>query len=280
MKKVLSLSLLSALSTACTSLQATYEERLAAELAARPPQPAAALGEADLARLPPPVRRYLRRAGAVGKPPPRNVRFSFDARMYRKPGDAPMVATSEQHNFFARPARLFLMKARMFGLPVRVLHAYLGDEATMRVRVASLVDMVDLSGDELSAGETVTVLNDMCFYAPATLVDPRLAWAPVDDRTVGVTFTNGRRRVTATLHFDERDDLVNFTSDDRPALLPDGTLRRYRWSTPVSGWREVAGRWLPTHGDAVYDYPEGPFTYGSFDLTAIAWDVDGPAAGR
>jgi len=270
------MSLRSFIQDRCHSLQSSYEEQLATELAARPPAPAAALAEADLARLPPPVQRYLRRSGAVGKPKPRNVRFSFEARMYRKPGDAPMVATSVQHNFFAGPARLFLMKARMFGLPVRVLHAYRGDEATMRVRVASLVDMVDLSGDELSAGETVTVLNDMCFFAPATLIDPRLAWAPVDDRTVGVTFTNGRRRVTATLFFNDRDELVNFTSDDRPALLPDGTLRRCRWSTPVSGYREDAGRWLPTHGDAIYDYPEGPFTYGTFELKAIAYDVAGP----
>jgi hypothetical protein len=270
------MSLLSFLA-GCGSLESSYQEQLRAQFTAQPLAAAAPLSEADLAHLPPPVQRYLRRSGAVGKPKTQNVRFEFDAQMWRKPGAAPMTATSVQHNFFARPARLFFMKARMFGLPVEVLHAYAGEQATMKVRVASLVNMVDLAGDELSTGETVTILNDMCFFAPGTLIDPRLAWEPVDDRTVKVTLVNGRRRGSATLHFNERDELVNFTSDDRAALLDDGTLRRSRWSTPVEGYREIAGRWVPTRGNAIYAYPEGDFTYGTFVLKGIAHDVAGPA---
>lgn len=271
-------SLLSVLLAGCTSLQALYEEQLRGHFAAQPLAPAATLTEADLAPLPAPVQRFIRRSGAVGKPRLQNVRIEFDAQMWRKPGDAPMAAVSVQHNFFARPARLFFMKARMFRLPVQVLHAYAGEQANMRVRVASLVDMVDLDGDELSFGETVTLLNDMCVFAPGALIDPRLAWEPLDDRSVKVTFVNGKHRVTATLHFNERDELVNFTSYDRAALLDDGTLRRYRWSTPLDGYREIAGRWIPTRGSTVYAYPDGDFTYGIFVLKAIAFDVAGPPA--
>ena len=54
----------------------------------------------------------------------------------------------------------------MFGLPVRALHLYRGEDATFQVRVASLVNMVNVAGDEISASETVTVLNDMCAFAP------------------------------------------------------------------------------------------------------------------
>jgi len=258
------------------SLQESYQARLRAAFAEQPHHPAAPLGEPDLAHLPAPVQRYLRRAGAVGRPRPRNVRLEFDARMWRAPGAAPMAATSVQHNFLARPTRLFLMKARMFGLPVQVFHAYADEQATMQVRVASLVDLVDLSGDELSLGETVTLLNDMSFFAPGALVDPRLAWEPLDERSAKVTFVNGRLRVEATLHFDGQDELVNFTSDHRAALLPDGTLRRSRWSTPVDGYREIDGRRVGTHGVAIYAYPEGDFTYGDFRLRSVAWDVAGP----
>jgi hypothetical protein len=261
------------------SLQAGYEEALRAAFEAQPLRPAAPLGEADLSHLPAPVQRYLRRAGAVGRPRPQNMRIEFAARMWSKPGAAPMAATSVQYNFLGDPTRLFHMRARMFGLPVQVFHAYAGEQATMRVRVASLVDMVDLSGDELSTGETVTLLNDMCFFAPGALVDPRLLWTPLDERSAAVTFVNGRRRVAATLHFNERDELVDFTSDDRAALLPDGTLRRHRWSTPVDGYREFGGRWVGTHGLAVYAYPEGDFTYGDFTVRSVAWDVAGPAGG-
>ena len=264
--------------TGCTSLQERYEEKLRAAFAAQPLAPVPLLAEADLGHLPPPVQRYVRRSGAVGRPRVQNVRFTFDAQMYRKPGDAPLPSSSVQHNFLGDPTRLFFMRSRMFGLPVRVLHAYADGQATMVVRVASLVNVVDLAGEELAIGETVTVLNDMCFFAPGSLVDPRLTWEPLDDRTVKVTFQNGRRRVAATLHFDERDELVNFVSDDRAALLEDGTLARYRWSTPVSDYREFEGRRVATRGSAIYAYPGGDFTYGTFVLKSIAYDVPGPSA--
>ena len=178
------------------SLQARYDRVVAAEFAAQPLRAAAPLlTPEDLAGLPAPVRRYVERSGALGLPRPQNMRVVFDADMYRRPGQAPMRATSIQYTFFDRPARLFLMKARMFGLPVRALHVYRQEQATFTVRVASLVNMVDLRGDEISAAETVTVLNDLCLMAPGALVDPRLAWAPVDDRTAAVTFANGPHRV-------------------------------------------------------------------------------------
>ena len=258
------------------SLQARYDRVVAAEFAAQPLRPAAALlTPEDLAGLPAPVRRYVERSGAIGRPRPQNMRVVLDADMYRGPGQAPMRATSIQYTFFDRPARLFLMKARMFGLPVRALHVYRQEQATFTVRVASLVNMVDLRGDEISAAETVTVLNDLCLMAPGALVDPRLAWAPVDDRTAAVTFTNGPHRVGATLVFNDRDELVDFWSDDRPESS-SGRLVPSRWSTPVDEYRDVGGLHLLHRGSAVYARPDGPFTYGTFTLRSIEYDVAGP----
>jgi hypothetical protein len=260
------------------SLKARYDQVVAAEFAAQPLGPAAALlASEDLAALPAPVRRYVERSGAVGRPRPQNMRVVFDADMFRKPGQ-PMRSTALQHTFFGRPARLFLMEARMFGLPVRALHVYRQETATFTVRVASLVDMVDLRGAEISASETVTVLNDLCLMAPGALVDARLAWTPIDDRTAAVTFTNGPHRVAATVVFNDRDELVDFWSDDRP----DSSTGRFvpqRWSTPVSEYRDTGGYHRIHRGSAVYARPDGPFTYGVFTLRSIDHDVAAPTPG-
>jgi hypothetical protein len=258
------------------SLQDRYDRLVAAEFTAQPVTSVDLLTEIDLARLPAPVRRFVARSGALGRPKVQNVRVEFDAQMWRKPGQAPMQATSVQYNFFTRPTRLFLMKARMFGLPVRALHVYAREQATFTVRVASLVSMVDQRGDEISAAETVTVLNDMCVFAPGSLVDRHLTWEPIDDRSAGVIFANGPRRVTATLIFNERDELVDFYSDDRPDSST-GTFRPMRWSTPIGDYRGIDGYHLATRGETVYAYPDGPFTYGRFTLRSIAYDVSGPA---
>ena len=152
------------------SLRARYDQVVAAEFAAQPLTPdAATLTAADLLGLPDPVRRYIQRSGAVGRPRPQNMRVVMDATMYRKPGAADAARGPCSTRFFGRPTRLFLMEARMFGLPVRALHVYRQETATFTVRVASTVNMVDLRGEEISATETVTVLNDMCLMAPGAL---------------------------------------------------------------------------------------------------------------
>jgi len=248
------------------------QEELAAEAAGRAGTPAPALAEADLAGLPAPVRRYVTASGAVGRPVPRNVRVDCDAVMRRGPGETGMQSTSTQLNGFARPARLFLMKARMYGLPVRALHLYRGDAATFQVRVAGLATIVDMAGDPISRGETVTVLNDLCVFAPGAMVDPRLAWEAIDDRTAAVVFANGRWTARATLLFNERDELVDFWSDDRPESADGGLVAR-RWNTPISGYRVIDGLRLPGYGEAVYARPGGPFTYGEFTIRSIEYDV-------
>lgn len=255
--------------------QARFEQLVASEFAAQPLTIGTLLREEDLAPLPPPVQRYVRASGTIGKPRPQNVRFEFDAVMRRKPGDAGMAASSIQFNFFARPARLFLMKARMYGLPVRALHVYRAEQATFQVRIASLVDMIDQSGEQISRAETVTVLNDLCAFAPGALVDERLAWRPIDDRSAAVTFTNGTRQVSATLIFGADDQLVDFWSDDRPDTS-SGKPVPMRWSTPLGGYQVFDGIRVPTQGSTVYARPEGPFTYGEFTLRSITWNIDSP----
>ncbi len=277
--KTLAMSLLATVAAGCSTLQSKSESRIQEEFRAQPTTAIPLLEEAALAHLPLPVQRFVRASGAVGRPRVQNFRAEFDAEMYRKPGDAPMVSRSVQYNFVASPARLFFMTSRMFGLPVQVFHDYAAERATFKVRVASLFNVVDEGGDPFSKVETVTVLNDLCFFAPGALVDPRLSWEPIDDRTARVTFSNGPHRVSATLFFNERDELVDFTSDDRPPKI-DGTYRPYRWSTPIEGYQQLDGLRLPTRGAAVYAYPEGPFTYGKFRLKSVAYNIQAPASGR
>ena len=256
------------------SYQARWAAAVAEALEGQGGGPGPVLTEEALMPLPGAVRRYVLASGAVGRPVPTSMRLAFDAVMYRAPGDGGMRATSIQCNWFGRPARMFLMRARVFGLPVRALHLYRDEQATFQVRVAGLRTMVDQAGDVVSRGETVTVLNDMCVFAPGTLTDPRLEWTAIDDHAATTVFTNGAHRVSATLSFNERDELVDFWSDDRPESVGTGLVAR-RWSTPLSGYRETDGMRLPTHGSAIYFRPEGPFTYGEFSVRSIAYDMSG-----
>lgn len=227
---------------------------------------------AGIAKLPDPLRRYLQRSGAIGKPPVRAFHAVWDAQMFQAPGSSAMPGPVEQLNLVQPLRRLFFMQAHMSGLPVAVLHHYASAEASMRVRIARLYDVVNLRGVELAHTETVTLLNDLCFFAPSALLGPQFEWRVIDDTHTEVIFTNAPHIVRATLVFDSAGDLVDFISDDRGELQEDGTLLRLRWSTPMREFREFEGRRLPTRGEAIWHRPEGPFVYGRMVLRSIRFD--------
>lgn len=228
--------------------------------------------EADLEPLPAPVREYLRYVGVVGKPKVYNVRIVFEGRM-RDRGKDWFSFTSEQYNFLSEPTRLFFMKARIMGLPVHGYHAYKEGSARMLIKLLSLIPVADHKEAVLFPTETVTYFNDLCLFAPAALIDPRIRWETLDEYRVKANFTNGKASISAILHFNEAGQLVNFVSEDRYSV---DKMQAFPFSTPVSDYMDVNGYQLPGFGQAIWQYPEGAFTYGEFRLKEVDYNVTTP----
>lgn len=250
-------------------LTADFRRMLAAETASDAARPHPVVTEASIASLPAPVQRYIRLSGAIGKPRPASLTVTYDAQMFAKPGAAAMTGVAVQYDRFDPPKRLFFMASHMYGLPVKVLHDYEGTAATMRVRLAGLVNVVDAKGEAFSRAETVTLLNDLCLFAPGWLADPRLTWTALDDLSAHVIFRSGPHTVTATLIFNDAGELVNFTSSDRGAMDSKGQITLKPWSTPVSAYQILGGQRLLTHGEAIWNDSKGNFTYGKFTVTGF-----------
>jgi hypothetical protein len=252
---------------------------LGAEYRARtrtaPAQPSAVLTDADLAALPAPVRRYVEASGAVGQARVRNFRLSWTGRIRSGPASPWMPFRAEQFNTLDHPSRFFRMAATRKGLPVDVLHAFDEAGATMRVRLLSLVPLVDAKGPVLTRAETVTLFNDLCLFAPGALVAPAIAWEAADAHSARAAFTLRGNTVRAELRFNDRGELVDFLSDDRLSLAPDGTtLTPMRWSTPVGGYAQMGPARVATHGEAVWHAGAGAYAYGEFELGSLAYNVE------
>lgn len=230
--------------------------------------------ESEVTDLPAPVRKYLRLTGTIGRPRVHNYRLRFRGRIRSAPDAAWMPFVANQQSFADEPARLFLMRARMFGLPVNVFHRLVDGRATMQVKIAGVIPMVDASGEVMDRSEAVTLFNDMCLLAPATLLDKNIVWEDVDATTVRARFTSRTQTIAATLVFSDDGLLTNFISDDRSRSSPGGKVfTRLRFSTPVRDYRDFGTVRLASHGDARWSLPEGEFTYGEFDLVSVSYNV-------
>jgi hypothetical protein len=229
--------------------------------------------EADLAPLPDAVKAYLRRAGAVGAPRVRSLQATFRARLRRSPGEGWMSGTVEQVDVFGAGGarRLFYMEASRLGVPFLAFHRYVGDTASMQVRVAGLVEVVDARGPLMTRGETVTLFNDLVVLAPGALVDAPVRWQALGPREVRAAYTNAGQTISATLTFDAAGDLVGFVSDDR--YQSDGrTYRLLPWSTPLGDYRCFGGVRVAARGEARWREPFGEWTYGQFELKTLAYN--------
>jgi hypothetical protein len=227
--------------------------------------------EADIQPMPQPVQKYLRYVGVLNKRKVKNVRIVFNGEMREKCKDW-FKFRSVQYNFFDDPTRLFFMKAKMFGVTVPGNHNYHAATASMDIRLFGLFPVVQVKGTEMNKAETVTVFNDMCIMAPATLIDKRIQWEAIDSTSAKATFTNGINKIAAILYFNELGQLVNFISDDRYAVS-DMDMKQYRFSTPMKDYKLVNDRNVPHYGEAVWHYPEGEFVYGKFNLVSIEYNV-------
>jgi hypothetical protein len=231
------------------------------------------LSSADIQHLPVLVQNYLYVTGSVGKPKVKNLRARFDGSMKRTMNSNWMDIEAWQSEYFEEPARLFYIESSVFGIPFDGFHFMSGHSARMQIKVASLFQVVDASGEKMNQGETVTLFNDMCLLAPSTLIDSRIQWEPIDSHSVRARFTNHGISITAVLIFNEAGELINFYSDDR-FLSPDGkTYLSYRWSTPCRNYMDYGGWKLASEGETIWHTPEGEFCYGRFELQEMQYNL-------
>ncbi len=227
------------------------------------------LKESDIQSLPQPVQNYLRYSGVINQPKVKNIRIVFEGEM-RDKGKDWFKFNSLQYNFFDDPTRMFFMKAKMFGITVPGYHEYQDANAVMQVKLFGCFSVINAKGPEMNKAETVTVFNDMCLMAPATLIDKRIQWEPISNTSVKATFTNDGIKISAVLYFNDKGQLVNFISDDRYAI---SNMKQYRFSTPVSDYKLINGINVATYGETIWHYPEGEFVYGKFYMKNISYNV-------
>lgn len=227
------------------------------------------LTEIDLAHLPEPVQRYLNYAGVLNKPKVKNIRLVFDGEMREKGKDF-FPFTSKQYNFFDEPTRLFFMKATMKGIAVPGYHKYNNATATMDIKPFGLFSVVKQAGDIMNKAETVTLFNDMCLMAPATLIDKRIKWQAIDSNSIKAIFTNHGISISATLFFNDKGQLIDFLSNDRTAVAD---MKQYPFSTPAKDYKNINGVNIASYGEAVWHYPDRKFTYGIFRLKEVEYNV-------
>jgi hypothetical protein len=251
----------------------SYKNEVKIALANSPIGQTSKLTESDIAFLPHSVKKYIRYVGCVGKPKVHNFKIVFSGKIRKDAKSEWMKLNSEQYNFIEKPTRLFYLDAIMKYMPVAGFHCFKNGTAFMDIRLLSIFKVAYQSGKEMDISETVTFLNDMCVMAPATLINKHIEWFELERNKVKASFTNDGVTVSALLYFNEKGELVNFVSEDRYAVEGNGTVAKHKWSTPLRDYKSINGYKLASYAETIYNYPDGDYTYATFSLKNITYNI-------
>lgn len=118
------------------------------------------LREEEIASLPEPVQRWLRRANVVGREPIRTVRLKQRGSLRLGPGQRWMPFVAEQYYTTSPPAFLWHASFRLLGLPILDVTDSLRDgRGRIRPKVGALVPISSPTGREIDQGTLVRFLN-------------------------------------------------------------------------------------------------------------------------
>ena len=138
-------------------------------------------------------------------------------------------------------------------------------------KLAGLVTVFDARGEHLDQGSLLRYLSEMIWF-PAAFLGENISWQSVDEHTAQVTLSDQGKRVSGLLHFDASGQLTNFTAERYREVAGDFSLDS--WSTPITGYGVMQGLNLPLAGQAVWNLPEGDFTYIDLQITELSYNND------
>jgi hypothetical protein len=253
-------------------LESIYRTEVAAELARHPAASPGTLTEEDLARLPPPVQRYFRASGLVGKPHTLNVRLHWSEMQLKRSHDAGwMTVSCQQFNSVPEPMRIALMQGRVAGvIPFEGRDKYQDGHGNMLIKLMKVLTLGESKGTHMDESALVTVLAET-FLAPSAALQGYMTWQPVDERSARAQLTDKGITVGGTFHFNDADEVVRFDTNDR---WQDGTPpKKIPWSAHLDGYRVTNGLRHPTRISATWHEPGGDFTYVKGTIDSVELNV-------
>lgn len=225
----------------------------------------------ELQTLPLPVQRWLEASGVVGKPRVRSLRLLQTGGMRTAPAQSALPARAEQYFSTEPPGFVWRIRLPMFHvLPVSGRDSYLEGKGRMTIKAASLIAIVDGQGDAIDQGALLRFLGEMVWF-PSAALRSYVAWRAIDAQHARAIMRYAGVEASADFSFDAAGRVTGLRA--QRYMGGGAEARLLPWEVAIEAWQRFEGIEVPVKGSVRWQLPEGPFTYYTWQITRIEYDV-------
>jgi hypothetical protein len=233
--------------------------------------PSSPLLAAELAGLPPIVRAWVTRSGAVGRARPRVVHVRQRGEMQTAKDGRWMPFRAEQ--WFTPTAPGFVWVADVTAAPgvhMAGRDAYVDGRGSMRIELLALVPVVDARGPRLDQGALVRYLAEVIWF-PAHATG--LRWEAIDATSARATLVDGETTASGVYTFTPDGDLLRFEA----RRYREETLEDWLVEIDPDGHGELGGLRLPLRASVSWKLAGGTWTWLRLEVVGLDEDATVPS---
>ena len=227
----------------------------------------------ELAALPAPVQRYLRKALVEGSPVIAAVRV-------RHAGEFNMSETGQRWRPFSSdqlvrvhpPGFDWDASIRILPrMPVRVHDAYVEGDGILQAALLGLFPLVSLRGQgALAEGELMRFLAEAAWYPTALLPSQGVRWTKVDARAARAELRDGEVAVKLLFRFNDQDLIESVEAESRGRMVGE-QVAPTPWGGRLWSYQRRAGMLVPLQGEVAWLLPEGARPYWRGRITTVEY---------
>jgi len=234
---------------------------------------APAQGLSDTSHLPPPVKTWLARSGALDKPT--MTMGEIRQRIQLKTAveqDNYYPATAHQLTRIDSPGFLWQVEVKMNPLLwMRGRDSYQAGKGSMNIWLNSLIPVVREVGPKIDEGAMQRFLGEMVWF-PQQALQPYIEWEAIDAKSARATMTWGGISASGVFTFEKNGDFMRFEALRYYGADKDG--ERIPWILTVQDYEVFEGVRVPSKLEASWELDSGHWTWLKMEVKSIHYGED------
>lgn len=226
----------------------------------------------DFLELPITIQKYIENCGYIGTPKMSYMKMQYHNVNFIQGKNGPALTIDyTQYNFVNEPSRMALIDSSMFGIPFEGYDYYQNGKGGMKGVIAKIIPLFNQTGTDMDKACLATFLAESLF-APTVLLQDYITLEQISDFEVSATINFSEQTASGIFIFNENYEMISFTTNDRAVAGADGMMTYMPWSALCNDYQLAEnGIKYPTKFQAVWNYPDGDFTYFDGVISEVSY---------